>query len=75
MTPPAVACNPPNLAVCLDVLRQSNVPVVLDLDRLGRRAGELITLIDDLAHRVVGFRARNSPMDAAAAAPAARAFL
>ena len=73
MTPPAVACNPPNLAVCLDVLRQSNVPVVLDLDRLGRRAGELITLIDDLAHRVVGFRARNSPM--VAAAPAARAFL
>ena len=57
------ASNRPNLAACLDYLRQGDVLVVLDLDRLGRRAGELIALIDELDHRGVGFRALNSPMD------------
>ena len=67
------ASNRPNLAACLDYLRQGDVLVVLDLDRLGRRAGELIALIDQLDNRGVGFRALNSPMDTTA--PAGRAFL
>ena len=63
----------PNLTACLDYLRRDDVLVVLDLDRLGRLAGELITLIDALAERGIGFRAINSPMDTAT--PAGRAFL
>ena len=63
----------PNLTACLDYLRAGDVLVVLDLDRLGRLAGELITLIDALAERGIGFRAINSPMDTTT--PAGRAFL
>ena len=63
----------PNLAACLDYLRRGDVLVVLDLDRLGRLAGELITLIDELSERGIGFRALNSPMDTTT--PAGRAFL
>ena len=40
-----------NLAACLDYLRRGEVLVVLDLDRLGRLAGERITLIDELGER------------------------
>ena len=40
---------------------------------MGRRAGELISLIDDLDRRGIGFRALNSPMDTTE--PADRAFL
>ena len=46
---------------------------MLDLDRLGRRAGELITLVDELDQRGIGFRALNTPMDTTT--PAGRAFL
>ena len=67
------ATDRPKLAACLDHLRQSDVLVVLDLDRLGRRAGELIALIDELDRRGVGFRALNSPMDTTT--PAGRAFM
>ena len=67
------AADRPNLAACLDYLRRGDVLVVLDLDRLGRRAGELISLIDELDQRGVGFRALNSPMDTTT--PAGRAFL
>ena len=67
------ATDRPNLAACLDYLRRGDVLVVLDLDRLGRRAGELISLIDYLDQRGVGFRAINSPMDTTT--PAGRAFL
>ena len=67
------AADRPNLAACLDYLREGDVLVVLDLDRLGRRAGELITLIDELDQRGVGFRALNTPMDTTT--PAGRAFL
>ena len=63
----------PNLAACLDYLRAGDVLLVLDLDRLGRLAGELITLIDALGERRIGFRALNSPMDTTT--PAGRAFL
>ena len=63
----------PNLTACLDYLRAGDVLVVLDLDRLGRLAGELITLIDALGERGIEFRALNSPMDTTT--PAGRAFL
>ena len=63
----------PNLTACLDYLRQGDDLVVLDLDRHGRRAGKLITLIDKLDQRGVGFRAFNLPMDTAT--PAGRTFL
>ncbi len=46
---------------------------MLDLDRLGRLAGELIRLIDDLEGRGIAFRALNSPMDTTT--PSGRAFL
>ena len=35
----------PGLKACLDNLRKGDVLVVLDLDRLGRLAGELIRLV------------------------------
>jgi DNA invertase Pin-like site-specific DNA recombinase len=63
----------PGLAACLDFLRAGDVLVVLDLDRLGRLAGELVALIDALAVRGVDFRALNAPMDTTT--PAGRAFL
>jgi DNA invertase Pin-like site-specific DNA recombinase len=63
----------PGLAACLDFLRPGDVLVVLDLDRLGRLAGELIALIDRLDARGVAFRALNAPMDTTT--PAGRAFL
>ena len=61
------------LAACLDYLRKGDVLVVLDLDRLGRQAAELITLIDGLEKEGIGFRALNSPMDTTT--PAGRAFM
>ncbi len=67
------ASDRPNLTACLDYLRAGDVLVVLDLDRLGRLASELITLIDALRERGIGFRALNSPMDTTT--PAGRAFL
>ncbi len=63
----------PGLTACLDFLRRGDVLVVLDLDRLGRLAGDLIRLIDDLGARDIGFRALNAPMDTTT--PAGRAFL
>lgn len=63
----------PGLAACLDFLRRGDVLVVLDLDRLGRLAAEVIALIDQLARRDIGFRALNAPMDTTT--PAGRAFL
>ena len=50
-----------NLAACIDYLHAGGVLVVLDLDRLGRLAGELITLIDALGERGIGFRALTRP--------------
>ena len=63
----------PGLAACLDYLRKGDVLIVLDLDRLGRLATELVALIDALAERDVAFRALNSPMDTTT--PQGRAFL
>ena len=70
---PGAAPDRPSLAASLDYLRRGDVLVVLDLDRLGRRAGELITLIDELDQRGIGFRALNSPMDTTT--PAGQTFL
>jgi DNA invertase Pin-like site-specific DNA recombinase len=63
----------PALADCLDYLRKGDVLVVLDLDRLGRLARELLTLLDDLEKRGIGFKAINQPMDTTT--PIGRAFL
>src|SRR3954453_15524910 len=63
----------PGLSACLDYLRRDDVLVVLDLDRLGRRAGELIRLVDELDRRGVGFRALNADFDTTT--PVCRAFL
>ena len=63
----------PGLAACLDYLRPRDVLVVLDLDRLGRRARDLIVMIEDLEKQGIGFRALNTPMDTTT--PAGRAFL
>lgn len=63
----------PGLKECLGYLRRGDVLVVLDLDRLGRLAGELIRLVDELAAKDVGFRALNAAFDTTT--PAGRAFL
>lgn len=47
--------------------------VVLDLDRLGRLAGELIRLVDELEGRGIGFRALNADFDTTT--PMGRVFL
>ena len=61
------------LSACLDYLRADDILIVLDLDRLGRLAHDLIALIDGLEKRGVKFKAINSPMDTTT--PAGRAFL
>ena len=58
---------------CLGYLRRGDVLVVLDLDRLGRLAGELICLVDELEAKGVGFRALNASFDTTT--PMGRAFL
>jgi DNA invertase Pin-like site-specific DNA recombinase len=68
-----VQADRPGLLACLDYLRAGDVLAVLDLDRLGRRARDLIGLIEDLEKRGVAFKALNSPMDTTT--PAGRAFL
>lgn len=68
-----IQADRPGLIACLDHLRTGDVLVVLDLDRLGRRAHDLIGLIEDLEKRGIAFKALNSPMDTTT--PAGRAFL
>ena len=69
----AATADQPGLRACLDDLRRGDVLVVLDLDRLGRRAGDLIRLVGELESRGVGFRALNAAFDTTT--PAGRAFL
>ena len=61
------------LAACLDYLRDGDVLVVLDLERMGRKAGELTTLIDDLDRRGVRFRALGTALETST--PVGRSFL
>ena len=68
-----VQADRPGLVACLAYLRAGDVLTVLDLDRLGRRARDLIGLIEDLEKKGVAFKALNSPMDTTT--PAGRAFL
>jgi DNA invertase Pin-like site-specific DNA recombinase len=46
----------PNLDACLKALQPDNTLVVWKLDRLGRNLKHLVTLIEDLNRRDVGFR-------------------
>jgi len=68
-----VQADRPGLNACLGYLRAGDVLTVLDLDRLGRRARDLIGMIEDLERKGVAFKALNSPMDTTT--PAGRAFL
>ena len=49
----------PGLTKCLDALRSGDVLVVWRLDRLGRSMRHLITLVEDLRHKGIGFRSLN----------------
>ncbi len=49
----------PGLTKCLDSLQSGDVLVVWRLDRLGRSMRHLITLVEDLRSRDVGFRSLN----------------
>ena len=49
-------CDRPGLTKCLDALETGDILVVWRLDRLGRSMGHLITLVEDLRDRGVGFR-------------------
>lgn len=46
----------PGLEACLQVLLPGDTLVVWRLDRLGRSMAHLVTLVEDLLHRQVGFR-------------------
>jgi len=48
--------NRPGLDACLGEVREGDVLVVWRLDRLGRSVRHLVTLIDELSSRGVGFR-------------------
>ena len=49
----------PGLVKCLDGLQEGDILVVWRLDRLGRSMRHLITLVEDLRERGVGFRSLN----------------
>jgi hypothetical protein len=49
-------CDRPGLDKCLSVLRTGDVLVVWRLDRLGRSVRHLITLVEDLREKGIGFR-------------------
>ena len=46
----------PGLKRCLDMLQPGDILVVWRLDRLGRSMRHLITLVEDLRERGIGFR-------------------
>ena len=49
----------PGLTKCLETLQSGDILVVWRLDRLGRSMRHLITLVEDLRSRGVGFRSLN----------------
>ena len=52
-------CDRPGLGKCLDALQPGDILMVWRLDRLGRSMPHLITLVEDLRSRGVGFRSLN----------------
>ena len=46
----------PGLGACLDHLREGDVLTVWKLDRLGRNTQHVLTVVDDLLSRGIGFR-------------------
>lgn len=53
----------PNLNACLAALAEGDVLVVVRLDRLGRTMGHLVTTVEGLAERGVGFRSLSESID------------
>ena len=49
----------PGLTKCLETLRSGDTLVVWRLDRLGRSMRHLITLVEDLRNKGIGFRSIN----------------
>ena len=49
----------PGLTKCLEMLRTGDILVVWRLDRLGRSMRHLITLVEDLRNKGIGFRSIN----------------
>ena len=49
----------PGLSKCLEVLNTGDVLVVWRIDRLGRSMRHLITVVEDLRSRGIGFRSLN----------------
>jgi DNA invertase Pin-like site-specific DNA recombinase len=62
-----------SLTEVLDYLRPGDTLIVWRLDRIGRRTGELIQLVTDLAARDIGVRSLTEPIDTTT--PAARTIL
>jgi DNA invertase Pin-like site-specific DNA recombinase len=56
---PGATSQRPGLAKCLDALQSGDTLVVWRLDRLGRSMQHLITLVEELRSRGVGFRSLN----------------
>ena len=52
-----------SLTEVLDYLRPGDTLIVWRLDRIGRRTGELIQLVTDLAARDIGVRSLTEPID------------
>jgi DNA invertase Pin-like site-specific DNA recombinase len=69
----AATCDRRGLNACLQSLHRGDVLVVLGLDRLGRRTGELIGLVVELQSRGIAFCALNTAFDTTG--PSGRAFL
>lgn len=53
----------PELDACLSYLREGDVLVVYKLDRLGRSLKHLLTIIDDLRARGIGFKSLTDGID------------
>lgn len=62
-----------SLTEVLDYLRPGDTLIVWRLDRIGRRTGELIQLVTDLAARDIGVRSLTEPVDTTT--PAGRTIL
>ena len=52
-------CDRPGLSTCLESLRSGDILVVWRLDRLGRSMPHLITIVEQLRGRGIGFRSLN----------------